>query len=429
MNFQQFQILGDEIHAKLKSSGFNEEAFPDIAAEALAHVELEGDFELQQIADFLITTKIPQQPSLEFSNLPPVVYRCEEFYIELLIWMDATTSIHQHAFSGAFRVLVGSSFHSVYEFEENDRINSRLLLGEVRLKNAEILQRGDVRPIHPGRSGLAHALFHLERPSVTIVVRSYGEPWNQPQYSFNPPNVAYDGIELKRDSKVRLLSRLLRVASSLNREQAVELLVSKSACLDFPRLFMLVKENHSYLSQELDWKRFMEAAREVHGDLAEHLAQMVKSEKRRTSLMSARNGVKDPDLRFFLALLLNLPSRPWIDRIIRERFPGTPPEILCCQWLGRLRDEEDLSRVFIELARKANVGRDLFQARLKAAVPFEPADSRREAIFRAAITGVRPQDMASRRDEIRVNGKDLSDALDAYGRLRQLDELEPFFAN
>ena len=277
MNFQQFQILGDEIHAKLKSSGFNEEAFPDIAAEALAHVELEGDFELQQIADFLITTKIPQQPSLEFSNLPPVVYRCEEFYIELLIWMDATTTIHQHAFSGAFRVLVGSSFHSVYEFEENDRINSRLLLGEVRLKNAEILQRGDVRPIYPGRSGLAHALFHLERPSVTIVVRSYGEPWNQPQYSFNPPNVAYDGIELKRDSKVRLLSCLLRVASSLNREQAVELLVSKSACLDFPRLFMLVKENHSYLSQESDWKRFMEAAREVHGDLAEHLAQMVKS--------------------------------------------------------------------------------------------------------------------------------------------------------
>ena len=199
MNFQQFQILGDEIHAKLKSSGFNEEAFPDIAAEALAHVELEGDFELQQIADFLITTKIPQQPSLEFSNLPPVVYRCEEFYIELLIWMDATTTIHQHAFSGAFRVLVGSSFHSVYEFEENDRINSRLLLGEVRLKNAEILQRGDVRPIHPGRSGLAHALFHLERPSVTIVVRSYGEPWNQPQYSFNPPSVACDEFELKRD--------------------------------------------------------------------------------------------------------------------------------------------------------------------------------------------------------------------------------------
>jgi hypothetical protein len=222
---------------------------------------------------------------------------------------------------------------------------------------------------------------------------------------------------------------LLSVASALNREQAVELLVSKGTCLDFPRLFMVVKENHSYLSQESDWEQFMEAAREVHGHLSEHLAQMVKSEKRRTSLISARNGVTDPNLRFFLALLLNLPSRPWIHRFIQENFPETSPEILCCQWLGRLRDEESLSRVFIELAKKANVGRDRFQARLKAAVPFEPADARREAIFRAAITGVRPQDVGARLDEILVNGKDLSDALDAYGRLRQLDELEPFFAN
>jgi hypothetical protein len=85
--------------------------------------------------------------------------------------------------------------------------------------------------------------------------------------------------------------------------------------------------------------------------------------------------------------------------------------------------------VFVELAKKANVGQDLFQARLKAAVPFEPADARREAIFRAAITGVGPQDLGPRLDEIPVNGKDLSEALDAYGRLRQMDELEPFFAN
>jgi hypothetical protein len=96
MNFQQFQVVGDEIHARLKSSGFNEEAFPEIAAEALARVELEDDFELDQIADFLLTTKIAQQPASGFSNLPPIVYRCEEFYIELLIWMEATTSIHQH---------------------------------------------------------------------------------------------------------------------------------------------------------------------------------------------------------------------------------------------------------------------------------------------------------------------------------------------
>ena len=145
MNFPQFQLLGEEIHAKLKRRSFDEKALPAIAAEALSCIELESDFQLDQLAEFLITTKIEQQPSLEFSNLPLIVYRCEEFYIELLIWMDATTAIHQHAFSGAFRVMVGSSFHSVYEFNEHERINSQLLLGDVRLQMAEILRTGDVR--------------------------------------------------------------------------------------------------------------------------------------------------------------------------------------------------------------------------------------------------------------------------------------------
>src|SRR5262245_29195100 len=113
MNFQQFQILGDEIHAELSRRNFDEHALPDIAADALTRVELDAA-RLDQLAEFLIGTNIEQQPSLQFSNLPPVVYRCEDFYIELLVWIDATTTIHQHAFSGAFRVLVGSSFHSVY---------------------------------------------------------------------------------------------------------------------------------------------------------------------------------------------------------------------------------------------------------------------------------------------------------------------------
>src|SRR5208283_3593659 len=184
--------LGEEIHAKLKRRSFDEKALPAIAAEALSCIELESDFQLDQLAEFLITTKIDQQPSCGFSNLPPIVYRCEEFYIELLIWMDATTTIHQHSFSGAFRVLVGSSFHSVYEFNEHERINSQLLLGDVRLKMAEILRTGDVRLIHPGRSGLVHALFHLDRPSVTVVVRNYNEPWALPQYSLAPPNIVYN---------------------------------------------------------------------------------------------------------------------------------------------------------------------------------------------------------------------------------------------
>ena len=304
-----------------------------------------------------------------------------------------------------------------------NEFNSQLLLGDVRLKMAEILRTGDVRLIHPGRSGLAHALFHLDRPSVTLVVRSYVEPWALPQYSLAPPSVAYSK-ELELDAKVRLFGRLLSVARAVNREKAVELLVSKGTLLDFPRLFIVLAENYDILSSDRDWKRFIDAAEGIYGRLVQHLEQQIKAAKRRESIILVRNDIKDPDLRFFLALLLNLPSCTWLYRFIGEIFPENVPEDLCCQWLKRLRDQERLSGAFIELAKKANLTTDLFRTRLNAAIPFERGDPRSEAFLRAAVTG-RPSDFCKSGEE--AIGVESSQTTDAYARLRQMGELEPLF--
>ena len=192
---------------------------------------------------------------------------------------------------------------------------------------------------------------------------------------------------------------------------------------------MILAENYHILSDDRDWKRFMDAAEEVHGHLAEHLAQQVKSAKRKESIILARNEIKDPELRFFLAMLLNLPTRTWIYRLIREEFPEKSPEGLCCQWLKRLRDQERLSSAFIELAKKANLGTDIFRARLNAAVPFERSDPRSEAFLRAAVTGVSPQDCGACLKEAIGDSAESTWALDAYARLRQVTELEPLFVD
>src|SRR5204863_2862771 len=131
------------------------------------------------------------------------------------------------------------------------------------------------------------------------------------------------------------------------------------------RLFKITVENYSYLSRPQDWERFLDAARNVHGSRVEHLAQRVRSLNRERSLISARAEVKDPDLRFFLALLLNLPTRSWIYQLVQARSPDSKPEDMCCKWLALLCNEESLSGAFMELARKANLGSDLFRARLK----------------------------------------------------------------
>ena len=144
MNFDQIRILGEAVRAALGRANHDERKLPEIAASELAHAALDTDFDLGQVAKFLLETQI-KQPDSNFSDLPVVLYRCQDFYIEMLIWVVASTSIHQHAFSGAFRVLAGSSVHTEYEFEERDRISSRLLLGETRLRRTELLRRDDIR--------------------------------------------------------------------------------------------------------------------------------------------------------------------------------------------------------------------------------------------------------------------------------------------
>ena len=298
MNFKQFAALGETIRRRLFQANDDECQLAPIAASALSCAKLETDFDLGAIAEFLRTTQIKQQPGTTFSNLPPIVYRCDSFYIELLVWTEASTTVHEHAFSGAFRVLVGSSIHTEYEFEQGQRISSRLLLGRTRFKGIELLKQGDVRRIRSGRNGLLHGLFHLDRPSVTLVVRDI-EPWATPQYSILKPSFAYAEEELAADARVSLICRLLSVARTLNPSQATQVLIEQVPRLDFPRLFMILKSNHQLLNREEDWENFLARVRHRHGKLAEYLIDVVQTARCEWSILTTRDDVTDPDLRFF----------------------------------------------------------------------------------------------------------------------------------
>src|SRR6266853_5529160 len=126
------------------------------------------------------------------SRQPPLtVYSGRDFRIEVLFWVQGVPAIHQHSFSGAFHVMHGSSLQTLWEFELREQVAMRLALGRVSLKKAELLRKGDSRSIIAGQR-LIHSTFHLDRPSLTVVVRTLGEADKQPQYAYLPPTIAYD---------------------------------------------------------------------------------------------------------------------------------------------------------------------------------------------------------------------------------------------
>src|SRR5262249_57995999 len=170
-----FKRLGDSVGREWRTVGYNEDRFPEIAEQALLEMPPSQHIGTYDTLTWLVKSiAAPTQIGLaeRFGQPPVQVYHTPRFYIEVLHWLDGTTAIHEHAFNGAFHVLSGSSIHCRYRFHEALRYNLRLKLGKIDLEQVELLEKGDTRRILPARA-MIHSLFHLERPAVTVVVRTH----------------------------------------------------------------------------------------------------------------------------------------------------------------------------------------------------------------------------------------------------------------
>ena len=184
MSLDGVDQVGFEIERLWQTTDYDPGQFSDLAVKALIDADLPHRTRPDDVIDWVFgASALPRQQNLPatFGQPPVTLFRSRRFYIEALFWVDGTTSIHQHAFSGAFQVLEGSSIETQYTFEPTRRVSEHFVLGALHVKSTSFLRTGDVRPIRQGRRQLIHSLFHLERPSVTIVVRTFRDGDSGPQ--------------------------------------------------------------------------------------------------------------------------------------------------------------------------------------------------------------------------------------------------------
>src|SRR5688572_13486390 len=187
-----FTELGRAVLERWKQENFSLAKFPEIARAALHQQPPAKKVKLPALMrDFLLNEDQPLQTDSEFGEPELIVYSHPRFYIQLLFWIDGTTAIHQHEFSGAFHVMYGSSIHAHYAFEKAQSVTPYLRIGNVRLKQIELLEAGRTVPIASGQRAI-HSLFHLDSPSITVVVRTQHDPGTGPQFNYLPPHIAFD---------------------------------------------------------------------------------------------------------------------------------------------------------------------------------------------------------------------------------------------
>lgn len=268
-----------------------------------------------------------------------MLFQAPRFYIEALFWLSGTTAIHEHGFSGAFAVLAGSSVHSHWRFVPELTVNSRMLCGRLERVSTEILRPGRMRPIHSG-SRLIHQLFHLEVPSVTIVVRTYVDRNHLPQYQYLPPGLAIDpeDTDSLRTRRLMFLDGMVRGQMNGLWDYARRLIDSG----DLPTIYYMFSALTRRKVDKTPLKDLYGIARERHGGIVDLFQQVCEAERRTRIVTSLRSKVSQPEARFLLALLMLMPDRDAIFEIIRLQFPGVEPLAAIEMWIEGMSGKETI---------------------------------------------------------------------------------------
>lgn len=335
-----FAELGRTVHARWKKENFSLTKFPQIATRVLRECPPAQQVDATDlISDFLLNDEQPMQTTSGFGQPEIIVFDHPRFYIQLLFWLDGTTDIHQHSFSGAFHVLAGSSIHSEYLFDEVRPVTAHFQVGDLRQKSTQLLETGATVPIVSG-PGHIHALFHLDTPSVSVVIRTHNDPGTGPQFTYLPPHIALDPV---RDDALTLRRKqLLDVLERTNNPAYADLVQEMVSQLDFESGFFILQNGVGYLRSLGAWGQIWKAFAKKHGALAQYVEPTLDEIIRRDGLVAMRGQIEAVEHRFFLALLLNVPDRKTLLAMVAKRYPG-PAAKTIMGWVEELAETSETS--------------------------------------------------------------------------------------
>jgi hypothetical protein len=343
-----FRRLGEELEIRWRQQDYAAGAFPDLAVALL-----ENQNDLEQIGTEDILRWIAREPALppqqdprsQFSDLAITFFETPRFFVSALVWLEGTTAIHQHSFSGAFRVLAGGSLHTGYRFQEERPVNECFRLGRLSREQVELLPTGSVRPIVSGE-GFIHSLFHLDRPSVTIVIRTNYDEGSHPQWSYYPPGIGYDpfaGTPVTTIKKLEAISVLLSLEAEAADIELQEILATSDLHTTFS---LLSKLFHQIATNPLKrafgaetgerFERLLVQARDRHGSAVHLFEKALHEQRRQEEIVEIRGHLTRTDHRFLLALLLNVPERATVLELIAGRYPDRDPADTFVNWIDEL---------------------------------------------------------------------------------------------
>src|SRR3954447_16155919 len=307
---EEFQKLGNKLEDEWRKANYDERLFPSLAADGLRAACLPEKYTAWQVLEWTLgEIELPKQRDVagRFGDPPITIYSGPRFHIDAYFWFHGTTSTHQHAFCGAFQVMHGSSIHSWWEFDLKDKVNSFCEIGDMHLKSCDLLNVGDVQQILAGRQ-YVHSLFHLDHPSVSIVIRTDKSPLFLPQFDYNKPGLAVDPFfeQEATTKKLQTISALIR-AKRPDADELIKKLIENS---DFHTAYLTLSVVRDQLASDGLEQMFgtggsdsrfdamLSAVEERHAERGDILRRVFVHRERLDYLVRRRGFVEEPEHRF-----------------------------------------------------------------------------------------------------------------------------------
>ncbi len=339
-----FGRLGDAIAARV---GEDRDAvyanLERVAAEQLQAFAAYQQITQADLTDYVLSaSRFCNQADLDgkFGEPPLSLYRAEHFDISVLTWLDGTTSIHQHAFCGAFQVLVGSSIHSRYRFApwQPPAAMQRAVAGQLELIDIEVLKPGDTRVISRG-DALIHALFHMDRPSLSIVVRTITDDPDQVQYDYRWPGLAVDPHQ-RHVPSIRK-QQYLRMLRQLDDAQATRHLLRVLADADLFLAYQLISDVVQITVNPAELSILCAACNSLPKNQRELLAQTAHNDMHSRTLVALRRKLHEPGHRLLLALLLNVFDRARLLALVQRETGYSDPVAKVLDWIAEMTGQRE----------------------------------------------------------------------------------------
>jgi hypothetical protein len=325
--------LGRAFDASWAATNYDPGRFPELAVEHLSAARLHRELRPNDILAWALGGELPDQfDKISLFGQPPItMFRSRRFVIDALFWLDGTTNIHDHSFGGAFQVLAGSSIETMFRFEPSRTVDGQMFFGQLSLLESGLRKTGDVRPITIGSSYI-HGLFHLERPSVTILIRTLQVPSTPVQLQYEPCGVAWNPFF--RDVTLDRMEEIVELLDKANDEAFDELvggLVARSDLFTAHRVIRACVGIQDLRRVDAVLDRV--ADREAAATFSAWLAR----ERVDRFLRQRRAVVHDAELRFLLAVLLNSHRGDHsLELVSAFAGGGVDPSAQVASWLARL---------------------------------------------------------------------------------------------